>query len=43
MGASDLESIASHKSVNVVALCDVDEKSLNEAQKKYPGAKSCKD
>ena len=33
MGASDLESIASHKSVNVVALCDVDEKSLNEAQK----------
>jgi len=43
MGASDLESIASHKSVNVVALCDVDEKSLNEAQKKYPGAKSFKD
>tara|TARA_B100000963_G_scaffold123438_1_gene107692 strand:+ start:13412 stop:14755 length:1344 start_codon:yes stop_codon:yes gene_type:complete len=43
MGASDLESIASHKSVNVVALCDVDENSLNEAQKKYPGAKSFKD
>ena len=43
MGASDLESIASHKSVNVVALCDVDENSLDEAQKKYPGAKSFKD
>ena len=43
MGASDLESIASHKSVNVVALCDVDENSLNEAQKKYPAAKKFKD
>ena len=43
MGASDLESIASHNSVQVVALCDVDEKSLNDAQKKYPNAKAFKD
>ena len=43
MGASDLESIASHNSVQVVALCDVDEKSLNDAQKKYPNAKVFKD
>ena len=43
MGASDLESIASHKSVNVVALCDVDENSLDVARKKYPSAKSFKD
>ena len=26
MGAQDLQSIASHKSVDVVALCDVDSK-----------------
>ena len=43
MGASDLESIASHNLVQVVALCDVDEKSLNDAQKKYPNAKVFKD
>ena len=43
LGASDLESIASHHSVQVVALCDVDEKSLNDAQKKYPNAKAFKD
>ena len=35
MGASDLESISSHKSVQVVALCDVDKNSLNDAQKKF--------
>ena len=43
MGASDLESIASHNSVQVVALCDVDEKNLNDAQKKHPNAKVFKD
>ena len=43
MGASDLESIASHKSVDVVALCDVDQNSLNWAQKKYPDARVFKD
>ena len=42
MGASDLESIASHNSVQVVALCDVDEKNLNDAQKKHPNAKCLK-
>ena len=43
MGASDLESISSHKSVQVVALCDVDKNSLNIAQKKFPDAKAFKD
>ena len=43
MGASDLESISSHKSVQVVALCDVDKNSLDDAQKKFPDAKVFKD
>ena len=43
MGASDLESISSHKSVQVVALCDVDKNSLDDAQKKFPDAKAFKD
>ena len=43
MGASDLESISSHKSVQVLALCDVDKNSLDEAQKKFPNAKVFKD
>ena len=43
MGASDLESMASHNSVQVVALCDVDEKNLNDAKKKHPNAKVFKD
>ena len=43
MGASDLESISSHKSVQVLALCDVDKNSLNDAQKKFPDAKAFKD
>ena len=43
MGASDLESISSHKSVQVVALCDVDKNSLDDAQKKFPMLKSFKD
>ena len=43
MGASDLESISSHKSVQVVALCDVDKNSLDDAQKKFPNAKAFKD
>ena len=36
-GASDLEGAA--KGNEIVALCDVDEKTLSEAAKKYPGAK----
>ena len=43
MGASDLESISSHKSVQVVALCDVDKNSLDDALKKFPNAKVFKD
>ena len=43
MGASDLESISSHKSVQVVALCDVDKNSLDDAQMKFPNAKVFKD
>ena len=39
MGASDLESIASHPMVEVTALCDVDSNYLAAAQKLYPEAK----
>ena len=39
MGGADLNSIASHKSVEVTALCDVDSNFLAAAQKLYPGAK----
>ncbi|TAK44462.1 MAG: gfo/Idh/MocA family oxidoreductase [Saprospiraceae bacterium] len=39
MGASDLNSIASHKLVEVTALCDVDSNNLAAARKLYPNAK----
>lgn len=39
MGGADLESIASHKSVVVTALCDVDSNHLKKAQKLHPNAK----
>ena len=38
MGASDLASISSHKLVNVVALCDVDEIALQVAKELHPNA-----
>ncbi len=43
MGAADLESIASHEAVEVVALCDVDQNNLNAAHKLYPNAKTYTD
>ena len=43
MGAEDLQSIASHQSVDVVALCDVDNKNLEAAHLIYPDAKIFKD
>ena len=43
MGAEDLQSIASHQSVDVVALCDVDNKNLKAAHLIYPDAKIFKD
>ena len=39
MGADDLKSIASHESVEVTALCDVDSNNLEKAHKLYPNAK----
>lgn len=39
MGLEDLKAIASHKSVDVTALCDVDSINLNAAHKLYPNAK----
>jgi len=39
MGKADLESIASHESVDVMALCDVDAKMLAPLKKAYPKAK----
>ncbi len=43
MGAEDLKSIASHSSVDVVALCDVDSNALVKASVIYPKAKTYKD
>jgi len=43
MGAADLSSIASHPSVEVTALCDVDADRLASAHLKYPDAKSFSD
>ena len=37
-GLFDLQSIASHKDVDVVALCDVDETELSKAHKIFPDA-----
>ena len=43
MGAADLNDIASHKSVDVTALCDVDSTALSKASKLHPKAKVYKD
>jgi predicted dehydrogenase len=43
MGASDLASISSHESVDVVALCDVDSMALIKASEIHPNAKTYKD
>lgn len=40
MGGGDLNSIASHKQVEVAGLCDVDAKNLAAAAGKHPGAKT---
>src|SRR5690606_10269911 len=43
MGKEDLKAIASHKSVEVVALCDVDSNLLAQAKALYPNAKTYSD
>ena len=43
MGAADLKDMSSHKSVEVVALCDVDSNALDAASKLHPNAKTYKD
>ncbi|MEZ4990657.1 MAG: Gfo/Idh/MocA family oxidoreductase [Saprospiraceae bacterium] len=43
MGGADLKSISSHEMVAVTALCDVDTKSLANAAKLHPGAKTYSD
>jgi predicted dehydrogenase len=43
MGASDLERIASHPEVDVVALCDVDQTALDAARLKFPAARLYRD
>src|SRR5690606_26981095 len=43
MGKADLEALASHNLVDVVALCDVDAKLLAESKAKFPNAKTYKD
>ena len=39
MGESDIASLASHPSIEIAALCDVDSQNLMAASKKYAGAK----
>ena len=43
MGGADLNAIASHPSVRVVALCDVDAGSLAKAAQKWPEARPYRD
>ncbi|MBN09686.1 MAG: oxidoreductase [Flavobacteriaceae bacterium] len=43
MGAEDLNRIASHKSVDIHALCDVDSNNLNKAKSLFPEAKTFSD
>lgn len=42
-GASDLECINTSGKVNVYALCDIDESTLNKAAQRYPGARLYRD
>jgi len=43
MGGADMNAIASHPDIQIVALCDVDLKNLESAQKKFPNAKIFRD
>ena len=43
MGASDLNSISSHKMVDVVGLCDVDSNALRKSSILFPNAKTYSD
>ena len=43
MGSGDLSSIASHKQVEVAALCDVDQTRIDAALAKHPQAKTFRD
>ena len=43
MGGSDMNNISSHPDIQIVALCDVDSKTLDGAAKKFPGAKLYRD
>lgn len=43
MGAEDLNSMSSHSSADIVALCDVDSIALDKARKLHPKAKGYKD
>lgn len=43
MGAADLDAISSHPAVDVVALCDVDQKNLKKAHAQFPNAKTFTD
>lgn len=39
MGGTDLSTLAAHAAVNIVALCDVDERRAVAARKQFPGAR----
>src|SRR5947208_1613345 len=43
MGGSTMKSVASHPKVKIVALCDVDARTLEAAAKSYPDAATYKD
>ena len=43
MGGADMNAISSHPDIQIVALCDVDAKTLDSASKKFPSAKTYRD
>ncbi len=43
MGGADMNQIAGHPDIQIVALCDVDANTLAAASKKFPGAKTYRD
>jgi predicted dehydrogenase len=43
MGGATMKAVAAHPKVKVVALCDVDDKSLNQAAKAFPDSSRHKD
>src|SRR5437868_5075313 len=43
MGGATMKGVANHEKVKIVALCDVDERTLQTASKTHPDATNCTD